>query len=332
MATARTRLKGNAARQAGLVSLEDVLFSIMEDEEATRGPKTIGKGYPEYQDDQPRDEHGRWSGGGGGERNIAKNLLLRNEAKQGGRISPEEFKKNYLNDEQRAFIASAEARLAKSSRTEDYVEDGGFKQRNGRWTPERQRLHEQIVRDYIEKGLENAVPEEGEAPTAILLGGRGGSGKTTATKDLIDTSNFINLNSDDIKAMLPGFEGWNAGLFHEESSFISDQIERAARELGLNILYDATLKSETSATDRVSKYEAAGYNIEGVFVHTTPVTSAERAMDRMMHTGRYVPPEYILESRSNEATFDAIKNRMSKWTLIDNNGDFNPKVIARGGK
>lgn len=337
MATARTRLKTKTA-PPGMVPLEDVLLSMMEDEEDKRN---VAKGYPEYRTDQPRGKDGKWSGGGGSEiaasggrqaRNVATRLLARNEAKQGGQVSPEDFKKNYLNDAQRTRIAENEAKLAKSIRTDTLVEDGGFLQHDGRWTPERQALHEQIIRSYIEKGLENAVPEEGQRPTAILLGGRGGSGKTSATKEMIDTSNFINLNSDDIKGMLPGFEGWNAGLFHEESSYISDRIERIARELGLNILYDATLKSESSASARMSAYEEAGYNIEGIFVHTTPVISAERAMDRMMHTGRYVPPEYILGSRSNEATFDSIKGRMSKWTLIDNNGDFNPKVIARGGK
>jgi predicted ABC-type ATPase len=298
------------------------------------------KGYPEYRADQPRGEGGRWSGGGGATPatdDRAGALLRRNMERDPG-FTADEFIKQLPKDQQ-DFIARSERKLARGTPTEAPVSKGGFRTEDGKhWIPSRQRVHEKIIRDMIGEAVERgAYPKDGEAPTIILMGGRGGAGKTTVVKTQlgIDPENddrFLYLNSDDIKAKLPGFAGWNAGLLHEESSHVSDQIERIARELGLNIIYDATLKSEGSAVQRINESEAAGYNIEGVFVHTTPYTSATRAMARAVKSGRYVPPSYILGSTSNERTFDAVKGRMHKWVLFDNKGSFSPKKIASGGK
>lgn len=330
-------------RRKGFVPIADVLFDMMESGELKGPEPPVGKAQTfeealyKYREDQARDEYGRFADEGKGRGELgagreATALLELNEAKQGGRVDPETFK-NQLPAEQRKFIQESEAKLKGGIPTNALVSQGGYRNPDETWTAERQRLHEQIIRSYIEKGMENAVPNEGEAPVAILLGGRGGSGKTTSTDAMIpDKDRYLIINSDDVKAMLPEYQGWNSGLLHEESSIITDQIERIARDLGLNVLYDATLKSEGSAVDRMQKYASAGYDVDGFFVHTTPYISAQRAMARSLSSGRYVPPEYVLGSRSNESTFDAIKGGMRRWTLIDNNGDFNPRVVARGGK
>jgi predicted ABC-type ATPase len=332
----------NKKPRTGMVPVADVLYDMMDSGELgashTRKSKTFEEALAKYRDDQAREPKGSPGGdrfadegrgrGALGPGKQAQALLAANEAKQGGRVDPETFK-NQLSGEQRQFIAESEAKLKAGIPTHALVSQGGYRRSDDTWTPERQQLHARIIRSYIEKGLENAVPGEGETPTAILLGGRGGSGKTTATMDLIpNTEKFLTINADDVKAMLPEYQGWNSGLLHEESSMITDQVERIARDLGLNVIYDATMR--TSAVKRMQDYQNAGYDVDGYFVHTTPYVSAERAMARALKSGRYVPPEYVLGSRSNEATFDAIKSGMRSWTLLDNNGS-KARVVARGG-
>lgn len=325
---------------AGMVPIADVLYGMMESGELKPPPvgkaRTFDEALEKYRDDQARDNHGRFADEGRGRGALGRGreataLLAANETRQGGKVDPAVFR-DQLSEAQRKFIAESEAKLEGGVSTHALVSQGGYRNPDGSWTPERQRLHERIIREMIDKGLETAVPGEGENPTAILLGGRGGSGKTTATKDLIpDTGRFLTINSDAVKAMLPEYQGWNAGLLHEESSIITDQVERIARDLGLNVIYDATLKSEGSAVKRMQEYQQAGYDVDGFFVHTTPYVSAQRAMARSLSSGRYVPPEYVLGSRSNESTFDAIKSSMRSWTLVDNNGS-KVRVVARGGR
>lgn len=326
MATPNKKL----APHKGAMPLSDVLYHMMDDGELLK-----------YREDQARAPKGSPDGGrfvdeGRGRGRLGRGreataLLALNEAKQGGPVDPETFKAQ-LSAEQRRFIAESEAKIRNSVQTYALVSQGGYRNPDGSWTPERQALHARIIRDYIERGLESATPGEGEAPNAIMLGGRGGSGKTSSTAGLISNpERYLNINSDDVKSLLPEYEGWNAGLLHEESSMITDQIDRIARELGLNVILDSTLKSEGSAVKRMQDYQAAGYDVDGFFVHTTPYISAERAMARAMTSGRFVPPEYVLGSRSNESTFDSIKGGMRSWTLIDNNGS-KARVVARGGK
>lgn len=335
----------NKKPRQGMVPIADVLYDMMDSGELkphTTKAMSFDEALEKYREDQAREPAGSSRGGrfadegkgrGGLGRGMqASALLALNEAKQGGKVDPETFK-NQLSAEQRKFISESEAKIKQGVPTNALVKDGGYRNPDDTWTVQRQRLHEQIIRSYIERGLENAVPGEGETPNVIMLGGRGGSGKTSATASLISNADrYLNINSDDVKSMLPEYQGWNAGLLHEESSIITDQIERIARDIGLNVIYDATMKSEGSAVQRMQDYHAAGYDVDGFFVHTTPYISAQRAMARALTSGRYVPPEYILGSRSNETTFDEIKGGMRSWTLIDNNGDFKPRVVARGGK
>jgi hypothetical protein len=68
----------------------------------------------------------------------------------------------------------------------------------------------------------------------------------------------------------------------------------------------------------------------------SPKVAAERALQRYMdggETGRFVPPEYSVESTSNEGSFDGVRDKMDFWEVYDNNeSDFNPQLHAEGGK
>jgi predicted ABC-type ATPase len=216
---------------------------------------------------------------------------------------------------------------------------------DGKWTPERERLHDEILdKHFSDAAVKAAKPAPGEKPTLSILGGRGGSGKSwlSGPNGPVDASKAIVLNPDDFKAALPEYQGWNAALLHEEASHITERAERMARKLGLNVVHDATMRTEGSAAKRVHEFKSAGYRIEGHYMHAPPETSAERAIGRFLRggpTGRYVAPEYTFTSRSNERTFDALKPQFDRWTIYDSSGhgyhgtgEKPPRLVARGGK
>ena len=179
-------------------------------------------------------------------------------------------------------------------------------------------------------------PHEYSRP-AGFFGGRPGAGKTTTLESFdlgFDESSFITINSDDIKALLPGYKPSMAGLFHEESSMILDQSEQLARNGGLNIIHDSTMRTTRGVVDRIKLFKDAGYRLEGVYIYASPLTSAQRSVKRYMDGGRYVPPRLSLLAASNDRSFDSITNKMDKFTVYNNNGSFvdGPILVEQGGK
>ena len=246
----------------------------------------------------------------------------------------------------RDYVAFAESKLRNAVPTDAPVADGGFMVKKGsggepnEWTPERAQAHDKILNDiFTAEVIAKATPKEGERPVLNVLGGRGGSGKSWFTQSAnapIDINTTFVLNNDDIKDALPGYEGWNAALLHEESSEIGSRAEAIALEAGLNITLDGTMKSEGSLHRRIDTFKAAGYEIRGFYMYTSPANSAQRALGRAVNgqkrngKGRYVPPAYSLGSLTNETSFDSAKPKMDHWEIYDNNGKA-PVFYARKG-
>ena len=226
----------------------------------------------------------------------------------------------------RAKIAEAEQKIANGKQTIEV-----YKQSDGTYVPDRQKLHGDILKKIFTPGAVVAArPKPGQKPSAVLAGGRGGSGKSWLwSKDgPVKKDNYIYINSDDIKEMLPEYEGWNAGLLHEEASDIVHRINEIARRLGLNVIQDATLKTEKSARKLHDQYVEDGYDVSGYYVFASPKTAATRAVERFVKTGRFVPPAYTLGSLTNEVTFDSLKGDMVKWAVYSSNEGFPTKLVA----
>lgn len=231
-------------------------------------------------------------------------------------------------------IAEARKKLENVVPTDAPVSEGGFVQEDGTYTPERTKIHAQLLGEiFTGEAVARARPAEGEKPTMTILGGRGGSGKSWLTGEHgpVDASKTIVIDADHFKSRLPGYEGWNAAQFHEESSYLVDKAAQMAREAGLNVVFDATLKSSKSALGRIGEFASADYDIDGFSMFASPETATERAMNRFMRggeTGRFVPPEVIMANTDNERNFDAVIPMFKRWGVYDNNSGSGPRHVA----
>ena len=179
-----------------------------------------------------------------------------------------------------------------------------------------------------------ASPASRNKPTLTILGGRVASGKSFFTRPggEADCTHTIKLDCNEIKAQLPGYEASSAALYHEEASDIFNRLDVQAREAGLNVILETTMRTEGPTISRIKAYKAAGYRIEGHYMFLPPQMAASRAVDRFTNEGgRFVPPAVILASRANEANFDAAKPSFDRWTIYSNMGS-KPDLYARGGK
>jgi predicted ABC-type ATPase len=206
--------------------------------------------------------------------------------------------------------------------------------KNGEYTPERKRLHQEITRKILSpEAIRRATPEPGQNPTFVVLGGRGGSGKSSfthneetgapATVQEFDSSKFLTLDADAIKQLLnPPYKGWNAYQVHEESTELFEEIMKTAHGMGLNIISDATLKSDKMG-GQLEELAAKGYDIEGHYMYLPRQKAAERACGRYLKDGpgkrgRLVPPDVILGNTNNEANFDKLKKYFKRWSAYNN--------------
>lgn len=195
------------------------------------------------------------------------------------------------------------------------------------YTPERRALHEKIIKSVLTpERIKAATPAPGEKPTFVVLGGRGGSGKsgfTNGTVNEFDQSKFLTLDPDAVKeALEPPYEGWNANQVHEESSYVFDKIMDAAQKMGLNIISDATLKSDKMGPV-LEGLIGKGYDVEGHYMFLPREKAAQRACGRYLkdgpqNRGRLVPPEVILGNTKNEENFDKLKKYFKRFSAYNN--------------
>jgi predicted ABC-type ATPase len=200
---------------------------------------------------------------------------------------------------------------------------------------ERAKLHTKIYDHFLSpERVIAATPDNGEQPTLTMLGGRGGSGKSWFKGKVYDAEKAIVIDPDEIKAMLPEYEGWNAAQIHEESSDVMSMILGFARSLGLNVVLDATMKTGKTTLANAKEFQDAGYRLEAHYMHLPRQEAAKRAVQRFLgKTQRYVPVEVVLGNTDNEKTFDQVRAIADRWSFRDNNvaKGAEPILISEGG-
>jgi len=219
---------------------------------------------------------------------------------------------------------------------------------SARYTPEREKIHGKIMNELLSPfKLRTALPPSGEKPKFIILGGRGGSGKSWFENNLYDPDKCVILDADKIKAELPEYKGWNANQVHEESSDIIEQMLTTCIRNGLNVVLDATMKTADTALSKVFRFKSAGYKTEAHYMHLPKQEAAKRAIGRFKGTpekgkedeykpfsGRYVPVTAVLKNTTNEDSFDQVRKIVDEWSFRDNNVKKNeqPILISEGKK
>lgn len=272
-------------------------------------------------------------------------------ASTGGGISDADYEAHTAQIEEK--LGEALSNGEATDRTMTLGQDGQS------WTPERAKLHNEII-DELWQTNGASVPTEGKA---VIAGGLGGAGKSTVLKGYagIDATQYFTINPDDVKEamaardMIPKVEGLSSmeasPLVHEESSHIANLLGARAYANNTNVVWDITMSREASVKRRAAEMRKAGYtDISGVYVDIPIETSVERALARHRqgldqanagngNGGRYVPPALIRAMSSDQAssinreTFDKLKTQFDSWVIYDNAvAGREPKKIAGVGQ
>lgn len=212
-----------------------------------------------------------------------------------------------------------------------------FQNPDGKFTAERIRLHDAIVRKHFQ-GVTGAV----EDPQVMVMGGGPASGKSAMLRQ-VPVRNHVTIDVDEIRKLLPEFrEGIRAGnkqisaMTHEESSLLGKRIAKEAIERQFNVLVDGTGDATIEALARkVEGYRLHGHRVIANYVSVDTETAVTRAILRGEKTGRFVPEDLMraVHSKVSRVFVDAVKRGLfDEVTLWDTNAREMLKVARAVGK
>lgn len=194
------------------------------------------------------------------------------------------------------------------------------------FTPERERLHEEIIEDFFK----DAKPTD--KPVALMTGGGPASGKSVLTREghVESLKNAVTVDSDEIKKLLPEYKlgtkvkDPNAAAYaHEESSYLSKEIMRRAAESKRNVFLDGTGDSSIeSLKKKTTALRLGGQTLRANYVTVDTAEAIRRNEARAAKTGRMVPNSFVSETHKNiSKIFPQIleENLFDEITLWDTN-------------
>lgn len=212
-------------------------------------------------------------------------------------------------------------------------------------------------KEYVPIDWDAKKPAKGERPKLVILGGRGGSGKSHFTDgslgdDGYDKKKFLVIDPDSYKERLPEYKdlidkgseygGLNAWEVHEESSAMKKAQLETALKLGVNVVLDGTLAQYNSTKKTLDKFKNANYIIDVAFMELPREKSAVRGLNRGMgvnkdtgvSSGRWVPQNLMLKMTDCEDNFVKLAKDADHWVMYDNDVPYKtpPKFVAKGGK
>ena len=201
--------------------------------------------------------------------------------------------------------------------------------KNGRYIPLRKQLHKKIV-DTFKKNKPCIVNRQ---PIAILTGGAPASGKSTFIKKYVDLdpNKVYHVDADEVRAMLPEYEGWNASQTHlETSDIVTKLIDTIGQPCEFDLIYDGTMNRADKYTDLVDKLHNLGYKVFIIYISIPKEVSIERSRERYKSMGRYVPKEVIDKVYSSGLTAfeDVAKNMADGYVRIDG---ISGEIVEKGG-
>lgn len=174
-----------------------------------------------------------------------------------------------------------------------------FKGADGKWDPERVKLHDQLMKEVIG----DRQPAIGRAPIATIMGGGVAVGKSSIRGDVVPAgSDPVITDPDAIKAKLPEYAALKqedpdnaATRVHEESSYINKRNIAEAIKRRLDINYDGSFSNSVSSDSLIKALHKEGYTVNVAYADVPTAVALERATVRAQTStnpadaGRFVP-------------------------------------------
>jgi HK97 family phage portal protein len=233
-----------------------------EDSQYSQDELVEVSGALKYRDDQPRDEHGRWTSGGDMGLGESTNYPPHNPR---GKDTREMFKRA-----------------------------------DGTYTPERAALHEQILNEYLAGHAPQAHPEATFLGGGPASGKSHIAGTLIGPTDAVHVD--VDMIRGHLPEYQEGVRNGDRGAsarVHEEASDVGRMLIDRAVTARNNVLVDGTGDSSIeSLTSKVQRLSDAGHVVNATYVTVDTNEAVRRAEERGAKTGRFVPETFIRDTHA----------------------------------
>ncbi|MFA5385697.1 MAG: diguanylate cyclase, partial [Eubacteriales bacterium] len=167
-------------------------------------------------------------------------------------------------------------------------------------TPERDALRNEIADKLYGTGAKKKEHK------AVIIIGLPASGKSTIAEKSFDLDNYLLIDSDEVKKLLPEYDnGLGANAVHEESALIlEDLLIPRAIEAGDNFVLPVLGKTKKTIFDKIDFLKSSGYTVRVIHVKVPAAVSLKRLEDRWEKTHRWVT-KTDLESKQQKIEANA---------------------------
>jgi len=200
-------------------------------------------------------------------------------------------------------------------------------QRGGTWDPDRQRLHDSIVRKFIDEA------DLGNPPEFQMMGGGPASGKSTMVNSpdspVLRGRKAVQIDTDEIKKLLPEYERMvgsgdlrAAEFAHKESSYLSKRILSEVDEARSVVVDGVGDKGVDSVARKVARARERGQKITANYATNDVELASKLSKARGIKTGRKVPDKYLRKTHADvsDTFFDAVERGLfDEAYLVDTN-------------
>lgn len=200
-------------------------------------------------------------------------------------------------------------------------------------TPEREAMRDQVI-DAVSAERVAAI---GGPPAmerrALLVIGPPSAGKSTIIEPLAERMRALLIDSDDVKAKLPEFDGGLGAMrVHEESSQLASRLRKAAIRKGMNIALPLVGGDAAKLRETIRDLQQAGYHVTLVLNDLPIEKAAQRNMLRFRQTGRLVSHDYLMGigSRPRDA-YDSLREIANAHAHYSNDVARGQPPLHQGG-
>ena len=207
------------------------------------------------------------------------------------------------------------------------------------YTQERQLFQDTIISKYF---LNKDILDKKQCkPWIIFMCGCYGAGKTHTlkhlnTKNILPTDNFVYIDPDKIKDVLPETKSLieecpnDVGrLLHKEATFIALLIEYIALTSNYYIIVDGSLYNHEWYAEHFNEIkEKYHYKIGIIYVNASLENMLTRCHKRNIETGRIISDDMIIFIHKKiSVAVDVLDKYADMFLTIDNNGSISIKSI-----
>lgn len=178
-------------------------------------------------------------------------------------------------------------------------------------------------RSLVENFISDSQYPDVEQPVSVFMAGSPGAGKTELSKRLVNYFSdqfqeaIVRIDIDEIRTILPGYNGQNASSFQHPAGIIVDKIHDHALRTSKNFILDATFANTKTAEQNVERSLKRNRLVLIFYVHQDPLLAWAFTQKREAKEGRVVPKDTFISSYfAARENIDLVKERFGDSVLV----------------